>query len=45
MPSHEDVKALASSIAVMTGYNIIEESKDSRVVLLSQKLSSPQRFN
>jgi tRNA wybutosine-synthesizing protein 1 len=44
-PSHEDVKALASSIAGMTGYNMIGESKDSRVVLLSQKLSSPQRFN
>lgn len=45
MPSHEDVRSFATILSSLTGYKIVGESKDSRVVLLSKKLSSPQRFN
>jgi tRNA wybutosine-synthesizing protein 1 len=45
MPSYEDVKSFATALSSLTGYRIVGESKDSRVMLLSKKLSSPQRFN
>jgi len=45
MPLHEDMQSFARSLASLTGYNVIGDSKDSRVVLLSKKLSTPQRFN
>jgi tRNA wybutosine-synthesizing protein 1 len=37
MPSHEDVSAFASRLAEETSYNIVNESKESRVVLLSKR--------
>jgi len=37
MPSNEDVAAFATQLADMTSYNIINESKESRVVLLSKR--------
>lgn len=40
MPSHREIQAFAKEIAMETSYNIIDESKDSRVVLLS-KLEKP----
>jgi len=45
MPLYEDVKSFAASLSSLTGYKIVGESKDSRVVLLSKKLSSPKKFN
>ncbi len=36
MPTHEEVRAFASKIAELTGYNIIDESPESRIVLLSR---------
>jgi len=40
MPTHQEVKAFAERLAELTGYNIIEEAGESRVVLLS-RLSKP----
>ncbi len=37
MPSHDEVKAFATSLAEKTGYKVLDESADSRVVLLSQR--------
>lgn len=45
MPFHEDIKSFSSYLASLTGYKIIGDSNDSRVVLLSKKLSVSQRFN
>jgi tRNA wybutosine-synthesizing protein 1 len=36
MPQHGDVKAFAVALAEKTGYKVIDESLDSRIVLLSQ---------
>ena len=36
MPQHGDIKAFAVALAEKTGYKIIDESTDSRIVLLSQ---------
>jgi tRNA wybutosine-synthesizing protein 1 len=35
MPSHEEIKGFAELIAKETGYELVDEKKDSRVVLLS----------
>jgi len=43
MPSHKEIREFAVQLAEETGYNIIDESKESRVVLLS-KLEKPIRF-
>jgi len=40
MPHHEEVRAFAKSLAKETSYNVVSESKPSRVVLLS-KLDKP----
>ncbi len=45
MPTYDDIKSFSSTLASLTGYKVIGESKDSRVALLSKKLPSPQRFN
>jgi tRNA wybutosine-synthesizing protein 1 len=37
MPSHKDVVAFASHLAEKTGYKILDECTDSRVVLLSKR--------
>jgi tRNA wybutosine-synthesizing protein 1 len=37
MPSHEDISAFAQHLAEATSYNIVNESKESRVVLLSKR--------
>lgn len=44
MPSHREVHAFASRLALETGYNAIDESEESRVALLS-KLEKPFRFD
>jgi tRNA wybutosine-synthesizing protein 1 len=44
MPTHRDVQEFAVQLAAETGYSIIDESQDSRVVLLS-KLGKPIRFD
>jgi len=36
MPSHEDIRQFANELAQETGYNVLDESPDSRVVLLSR---------
>jgi len=43
MPTHEEIRAFSTELAKETGYNLIDESKDSRVVLLS-KLQRPIKF-
>ncbi|MDI6847516.1 MAG: 4-demethylwyosine synthase TYW1, partial [Candidatus Bathyarchaeia archaeon] len=43
MPSHREIREFAMQLAEETGYNIIDESKESRVVLLST-LEKPIRF-
>jgi tRNA wybutosine-synthesizing protein 1 len=43
MPNHKEVYGFAVQLAERTGYRIIDESPDSRVVLLS-KLDKPLRF-
>ena len=43
MPNHNQIQFFANQIAEKTGYNIIDESKDSRVVLLS-RLKKPIKF-
>lgn len=35
-PSHEEIRRFAASLAETTGYRILDESKESRVVLLSR---------
>lgn len=35
MPSHTEIRNFANQLAIDMGYNILDESKDSRVVLLS----------
>jgi tRNA wybutosine-synthesizing protein 1 len=37
MPSHGEIRAFAAELSSKTGYKIIDESTDSRVVLLSKK--------
>ncbi len=43
MPQHKDVQAFAASLAEQTGYRIIDEAPESRVVLLSKR-EKPIRF-
>ena len=43
MPSHKDVCDFALRLSEKTGYKIIDESEDSRVVLLSKR-EKPIRF-
>jgi tRNA wybutosine-synthesizing protein 1 len=43
MPSHREIQEFATQLAEETGYNIIDESEESRVVLLS-RLEKPVRF-
>ncbi|MGC9346145.1 MAG: 4-demethylwyosine synthase TYW1 [Candidatus Bathyarchaeales archaeon] len=43
MPSHTKIREFAMQLAEETGYSIIDESEESRVVLLS-KLKKPIRF-
>lgn len=43
MPSHREIREFATKLAEETGYSIIDESEESRVVLLS-KLKKPIRF-
>jgi len=43
MPSHREIREFAMQLAKETGYNIIDESKESRVVLLS-RLEKPIKF-
>jgi len=42
-PNHREIREFATQIAKETSYNIIDESQESRVVLLS-KLETPIRF-
>ena len=43
MPSHQEIREFAMRLAEETGYNIVDESEESRVVLLS-RLEKPIRF-
>ena len=43
MPSHNEVCEFAQGLSEKTGYSIIDESEDSRVVLLSKR-EKPLRF-
>lgn len=43
MPNHEEVRTFANELAVFTGYNVLDEAVDSRVVLLS-RLEKPIRL-
>ena len=36
MPSHEEIRTFAADLAEETGYNVLDEAPDSRVVLLSR---------
>jgi tRNA wybutosine-synthesizing protein 1 len=44
MPRHEEIRGFAEAIAEQTGYNIIDDCADSRVVLLS-RLSKPIKLS
>lgn len=44
MPSHREIREFAFKLAEATGYKVIDESEDSRVVLLS-RLEKPLRFS
>ncbi|MEM1589392.1 MAG: 4-demethylwyosine synthase TYW1 [Candidatus Bathyarchaeia archaeon] len=44
MPSHGEVREFAFKLAEATGYKVIDESEESRVVLLS-RLEKPLRFS
>jgi len=44
MPSHKEIREFALKLAEATGYKVIDESEDSRVVLLS-RLEKPLRFS
>jgi tRNA wybutosine-synthesizing protein 1 len=37
MPGHEEVRGFAASLAEKTGYKVLDECTDSRVVLLSKR--------
>ncbi len=37
MPFHDEIKEFAKKLAELTGYKIIDEKKESRVVLLAKK--------
>jgi tRNA wybutosine-synthesizing protein 1 len=43
MPSHNEIKEFALKLARATGYNVVDESEESRVVLLS-RLKKPIKF-
>jgi tRNA wybutosine-synthesizing protein 1 len=43
MPSHREIREFATQLAEKTGYSVIDESEQSRVVLLS-RLEKPLRF-
>lgn len=43
MPNHQEVQGFAERLSEETGYNIVDESEESRVVLLS-RLEKPIRF-
>jgi len=44
MPRHEEIKSFSEKLSALTGYKIISESLESRVVLLS-RLKKPKRFS
>ncbi|MGB9853353.1 MAG: 4-demethylwyosine synthase TYW1 [Candidatus Bathyarchaeales archaeon] len=44
MPSHREIRDFALQLARETGYNIVDESKESRVVLLS-RIEKPIKFS
>jgi tRNA wybutosine-synthesizing protein 1 len=44
MPSHDEVRGFSEQLADLTGYKLINESTESRVVLLS-KVKSSRRFD
>lgn len=44
MPTHREIRDFAAQLANATGYNILNEAPESRVVLLS-RLEKPLRFN
>jgi tRNA wybutosine-synthesizing protein 1 len=44
MPSHREIREFAFKLAQATGYKVVDESEDSRVVLLSQ-LDKPLRLS
>jgi tRNA wybutosine-synthesizing protein 1 len=44
MPNHKEIHAFATSLAEKTGYHIIDQATDSRVVLLSKR-EKPIRFS
>jgi len=44
MPSHREIREFAFKLAQATGYRVVDESEDSRVVLLSQ-LDKPIQFS
>ena len=37
MPSHEEINVFSKKLAVKTGYKIIDEQKESRVVLFMKE--------
>jgi tRNA wybutosine-synthesizing protein 1 len=44
MPTHEEIRAFAEKLSQLTGYRILDESKPSRVVLLSKR-DAPLKLN
>lgn len=44
MPMHEEIREFATKVASSMGYEVVNEKKDSRVVLLSKNLEYYQNF-
>ena len=45
MPTHEEVRSFASHIATLTGYELVDESPISRVVLLAREPERPRTLS
>jgi tRNA wybutosine-synthesizing protein 1 len=44
MPTHEEIREFGVELAKETGYNVLQEASESRVVLLS-RLKTPIKFD
>jgi len=43
MPNHEEIRGFADQLAEETGYNVLDEAPESRVILLS-RLEKPTKL-
>lgn len=43
MPTHKEIKSFSEKLSKLTGYNVVDEARENRVVLLSEK-DKPKRI-